>query len=154
MKHKLQAAVLALTIAMIGCASVPLDQKYTQKQLTAQLRIKAVCRASVTNPSAYTPDYDKCAEEEIERQEKLRTALAVRHAREIAAAPECLRHKAAGRTTLKEFGVDPDSPSPAAELVSRGVFIGGSLSQQCMIEICAWQNGAEPDRDAKLWCQS
>jgi hypothetical protein len=151
---KLKISALAVTASILGCATAPLDQRYTALQLAAKLHQKPRCEASVTNPSAYTPDYERCAKDEAERQEQLRAALATRHARDIAAAPGCLREKKENPTTLRYFGVDPDSPDGAAELVSQGVFIGGSLTPQCVTEICTWLRSAEPDRDAKLWCQT
>lgn len=116
--------------------------------------LRRPCLPSVTNASAYTPDYKRCAEEETERLGRLRSAIAVRHAREIAAGPACLREKKVNPTVLQHFGVDPDSQDGAAELVSRGVVIGGSLSPQCITEICAWQTSAEPDRDTTSWCHT
>jgi uncharacterized lipoprotein NlpE involved in copper resistance len=151
---KLKISALAVTLSILGCTTVPLDQRYTALQLAEQLRQKPRCEASVTNASAYTPDYERCAKDEQEREEQIRAALATRHAREIAAAPVCLREKKENPTTLRYFGLDPDSPDGAAELVSHGVFIGGSLSPQCVTQICTWLRSAEPDRDAKLWCQS
>lgn len=152
-KKRWMAALATLTLTVVGCETVPLDQKYTTKQLAAQLRATPLCQPRATDRSAYTPDDDRCAEEERQRKERISAALEARHAREVAAAPQCLQQQHEDPETFRSFGIDPDSPLAVAELISSGVVItGSSLSQQCITEVCAWQARFEPDRDSLGWC--
>jgi hypothetical protein len=83
---KCQIPLLTFCVYLGGCAGLPLDQQYTQRQLNAQLNTPpSPCSSRPLNGSAHA-DYALCAERAEQRQATLRVALAKRHEREIDTA--------------------------------------------------------------------
>ncbi len=147
--------IIALTTSILigaGCQTIPLDQKYTTRQLIEQYRHDRPCEAEETT-AGLLHDFAKCAKDEQARRAEIRRALAVRVDRDLAAAPKCLKDRQLDAEVLRDFGINPSTPNALAELMSLGVVYVGGLSAECITQVCDWQARFEPDRD-RLWCQT
>jgi hypothetical protein len=145
----LQTSVLLLTLC--ACASVPLDQRYTLRQLLAQYRRAVPCQATHTTAGFFT-DFNQCAQDERQRKANLAKAIYSRVDRDMGSAPGCFRSQHIDPTELELLGIRTTAQDAPAALMASGVtYVSTEVTADCLTEICDWQGKVEPDHD-KLVC--